>query len=68
MLKTKTRRNREDSEGKTTAIADVRKESTKRLNANIPASLYQELQIQAAKDGTKINDLVIKWINEYLSK
>ena len=68
MLKPKTRKSREDNQGKAAALEDVRKEPTKRLNANIPASLYQELQIQAAKDGRKINDLVIEWVNAYLGK
>jgi len=68
MLKPKTRRNREDSQGKVAAMDDVRKEPTKRLNANIPASIYQELQIKAAQEGRKINELVNQWISEYLSK
>jgi|AntRauTorckE6833_2_1112554.scaffolds.fasta_scaffold196995_1 predicted HicB family RNase H-like nuclease len=68
MLKPKTRRNREDSQGKTAAIDDVRKEPTKRLNANVPASVYQELQVKAAQEGRKINELVNQWVNEYLSK
>lgn len=68
MLKPKTRRSREDSQGKTAAIEDVRKEPTKRLNANVPASLYHELQVKAAKEGRKINELVNQWVNEYLSK
>jgi predicted HicB family RNase H-like nuclease len=68
MLKPKTRRNREDSQGKTAAMEDVRKEHTKRLNANVPASVYQELQVKAAQEGRKINELVNQWIFEYLSK
>jgi predicted HicB family RNase H-like nuclease len=68
MLKPKTRRNREDSQGKAAAMDDVRKEPTKRLNANIPESVYQELQIKAAQEGRKINELVSQWISEYLSK
>ncbi len=67
MLKPKTRRNREDSAGKTDAMEDVRKESTKRLNANIPATKYRNLQVKAAKEGRKINELVNLWIDEYLS-
>lgn len=66
MLKPKTRRNREDSHGKTAAMEDVRKEPIKRLNANVPASTYKELQVKAAQDGRKINDLVNQWILEYL--
>jgi len=68
MLKPKTRRHREDSQGKTAAMEDVRKEPTKRLNANVPASVYQELQVKTAQEGRKINELVNQWINEYLSK
>lgn len=66
MLKPKTRRDREDSQGKAAALEDVRKEPIKRLNANVPASTYQKLQIRAAQDGRKINDLVNQWILEYL--
>ena len=51
MLKPKTRKTREDSEGKAAAIEDVRKEPVKRLNANVPASVYQQLQIKAAQEG-----------------
>lgn len=68
MLKPKTRRGREESHGKTAAMEDVRKEPTKRLNANVPASIYQELQVKAAQEGRKINELVNEWIGEYLSK
>ncbi|MGO2136123.1 MAG: hypothetical protein ACTH3S_11915 [Marinobacter sp.] len=66
MLKPKTRRDREDNQGKAAALEDVRKEPIKRLNANVPASIYQELQIKAAQDGRKINDLVNQWILEYI--
>lgn len=68
MLKPKARRDREDSEGKRAAIDDVRTEPVKRLNANVPASVYQQLQIKAAQEGRKINELVNTWIIEYLSK
>lgn len=40
----------------------------KRLNANIPESKYRALQIKAAQEGRKINELVNLWIDEYLSK
>lgn len=67
MLKPKTRRTREDSQGKADAIEDVRKETMKRLNANIPETKYRQLQIKAAKEGRKINELVNLWVDEYLS-
>lgn len=68
MLKPKTSRSREPSHGKSSAIEDVRREPTKRLNANVPASVYQALQVKAAKEGRKINELVNQWIDEYLSE
>lgn len=68
MLKPKTRRVREESQGKTTAMEDVRRQPTKRLNANVPAPVYQELQIKCAKEGRKINELVNQWISDYLNE
>jgi len=68
MLKPKSKREREDSQGKTAAMEDVRKESTKRLNANVPASVYNQLRVKAAQNDVTINELVNDWINEYLSK
>ncbi len=53
---------------KVAALKEVTKEPTARLNANIPESLYRQLKIKAAEDDIKINDLVIEWVNEYLSK
>lgn len=54
--------------GKNEALAEVSKEKTTRLNANIPSSVYRALKIKAAENDQKINELVVKWINEYLSK
>lgn len=49
------------------ALADVSKEKTVRLNANIPESLYKALKVKAVQEDKTINDLVIFWVNEYLS-
>lgn len=67
MLKAKTTKLRV-SEGKSDAIKEVTREKTRRLNANIPESLYRDLQLRATQEGRKLNDLVIEWVNEYLSK
>ena len=68
MLKPKAKREREESQGKSAAMDDVRKESTKRLNATVPASIYNKLKVRAAQDDRTINDLVNEWIIEYLSE
>jgi len=56
------------SQAKDEALIDVAKEKSVRLNANLPESLYKALKVKAAQEDQKINDLVIKWVNEYLSK
>ncbi len=61
----KTRRQREEKEA---AITEATKEETKRLNAEIPKSLHNRLKMFAAEQETKITDVVIKALNEYLSK
>jgi len=68
MLKPKAKREREESQGKAAAMEDVRKEATKRLNATVPASVYNQLKIRAAQEGRTINELVNNWIIEYLSE
>ena len=67
MLKPKTKKS-QPSEGKTAALKAVTVEKTKRLNANIPENLYIDLKLKATKEGRALNDLVIEWVNEYLSK
>ena len=52
---------------KDAALKEVTKEKTTRLNANIPESVYKSLKVKAAQDNGKINDLVLEWVNEYLS-
>jgi predicted HicB family RNase H-like nuclease len=56
------------SQAKSEALIEVAKERNVRLNANIPESLYKALKVKAAQEDQKINDLVIKWVNEFLSK
>ena len=56
------------SKSKTEALAEVTKEKTIRLNANIPESIYKSLKIKAAQEDTNINELVLLWVNEYISK
>jgi predicted HicB family RNase H-like nuclease len=61
----KTRRERTE---KTEAIQAASKEDTKRLNAEIPASLHSKIKIRAVEEGKNIVDLVINALNDYLSK
>lgn len=56
------------SQAKNEALIEVAKERSVRLNTNISESLYKALKVKAAQEDQKINDLVIKWVNEYLSK
>ena len=50
------------------AIKDVRVEALKRINANVPASVHADFKSKAAKNGDSINELILKWVNEYLKK
>jgi|TARA_B110000879_G_C10663972_1_gene315363 predicted HicB family RNase H-like nuclease len=56
------------SSGKSEALKDLCMEPKKRLNANIPSSLYRQLQIKASSEDVTINTLVTKWIEQYLDE
>ncbi|MCV6637015.1 hypothetical protein [Candidatus Albibeggiatoa sp. nov. NOAA] len=45
---------------------EIAPEKTKRLNANIPASLHAEIKMQAVREDIDIQRLVIKMATEYL--
>ena len=59
------RRKRQEKEE---ALTEATKEETKRLNAEIPKTLHNKLKVFAASRGTKITDVTIQALNEYLSK
>ena len=61
----KTRRKRQEKEE---AKREATKEETKRLNAEIPKTLHNKLKVFAASRETKITDVVILALNEYMSK
>ena len=61
----KSRRERPDKER---AIDEATKPDTKRLNAEIPRELHSQLKTFAAIRETKITEVVIEAISEYLSK
>ncbi len=61
----KTRRDRPDKDA---AIDEATKPDTKRLNAEIPRELHSRLKTFAARTETKITEVVIEAITEYLSK
>ncbi|MEL6499855.1 MAG: plasmid partition protein ParG [Cyanobacteria bacterium J06623_1] len=65
-LKAKT--TRRDRPDKDKAIEEATKPDTKRLNAEIPRELHSKLKTFAAQNETKITEVVIEAITEYLSK
>jgi len=64
----KTKKARRDSGSKERALEEAVKEETTRLNAIVPVNLHRQVKIQAAKEGSSITTLVIRALNEYLSK
>ena len=55
--------------GKSTDDApDTAKPKMKRFNVDIPETLHRDIKIQAAKEGTALNELTARLFNEYLSK
>ena len=44
------------------------KEPLERLNVEIPKALHKAIKIRAVTDDIKIKELVIKSLNDYLSK
>jgi len=52
---------------KKAAIADVTKESLKRLNVNVPGSVYQKFKVKAAIEGRDMSAIVNAWIEDYLA-
>ena len=66
-LKIKSTRNRILLE-KEIKTVEVKRETMKRLNANVPAPSYKLLKIKAAKEGRSINDLTVQWIQQYIQE
>jgi predicted HicB family RNase H-like nuclease len=53
---------------KAIALSELTKETTKRLNAEIPVQLHKKLKMLAIKRDKSITELLIEIVNEYLSK
>ena len=66
VLKPKT--TRRSTETKEQALEDVARESTTRLNAEVPVNLHDRVKMQAIKEHGSITGIVIKALDEYLSK
>ena len=49
-------------------LASLRDEGKARLNAELPKSLYKKMKQRALDEDTTVTDLLIKAIDEYLSK
>jgi predicted HicB family RNase H-like nuclease len=50
------------------ALEEVSKEPTDRLNVNVPHSVYKQLKMKALEHETTVSELVNLWINKYISK
>jgi hypothetical protein len=48
--------------------AVLSKEDTRRINANVPKSFYLRIKKFAAENDTNITDMVVKSLDEYMSK
>ena len=64
----KAKKNRRDRPDKEKALDEATKPDTKRLNAEIPRELHSKLKTFAAQRETKITEVVIEAVTEYLSK
>jgi hypothetical protein len=49
-------------------LASLRDDEKARLNADIPKSLYRKVKQRALDEETTVTELIIKAVNEYLSK
>lgn len=59
----------EDNEDRVWTDSESSKaEPTKRLNAEIPASMHSSFKAKAAKEGKKMTNVVRELIAEYLSE
>ncbi len=56
------------NEAKVEALKEVSREKTMRFNANVPERLYLKVKIKAAQENVKLNDLAIKWMEDWVSK
>lgn len=65
MLKAKTSTR---TSGSKDAALDSVVENNKRLNADIPAKLHQEVKMKAAQENTDMRGIIIKALEEYLAK
>ncbi len=66
MLKAKL--NHSKSEALEEAITELRKEETKKLNVLIPESTLRAFKKRAVDENKTMTDLILKWINRYISK
>ena len=49
-------------------MEEALKEETTRLNVDIPVSLHSQVKIRATQERSTITNIVIRALNEYLSK
>jgi len=64
----KVKKTRRTSAALQEAMTELKKEDTQKLNANIPKSKMKAFKIKAAQEGTDMTKIILKWIDEYISK
>jgi len=50
------------------AISAATEEETKRVNVNLPKSIYLKLKTRAAQDDASISSLIRRWVEEYITE
>lgn len=66
-LKIKTRNTRLSTH-KDKAIKDVISDKIVRLNINLPSAVLKNFKLKAIQNNTTMSEIILKWINEYISK
>ncbi len=50
------------------AIQDVTIDKTVRLNVNLPNTVLKQFKLKTVQNNITMSELILKWINEYISK
>ncbi|MFP3011950.1 MAG: hypothetical protein ACEY3D_02990 [Rickettsia sp.] len=50
------------------AIQDVTIDKIVRLNVNLPNTVLKQFKLKTVQNNITMSELILKWINEYISK
>ena len=67
-MQAKVNQDKRSNSAKQEAIKAVQEETTRRLNVNLPTKLHQQFKVKAVSEGVEMSGLILKWVNEYVSK